>query len=156
LGNSPIIFEKMAVAVKTVNESNNPLPSYATDGAAGIDIRAFLATPFELQPLQRALIPTGLYIELPWGYEAQIRPRSGLAIKQGITCLNTPGTIDSDYRGEIKIVLINLSNEAQVINSGDRIAQMVVQKVEKISWEEVTILSETTRHIGGFGSTGKN
>jgi len=146
----------MAVAVKIVNESNNPLPSYATDGAAGIDIRAFLATPFELQPLQRALIPTGLYIELPWGYEAQIRPRSGLAIKQGITCLNSPGTIDADYRGEIKIILINLSGDKQIINSGDRIAQMVVQKVEKVDWEPVTLLTETDRSSGGFGSTGKN
>ncbi len=146
----------MAVAVKIVNESNNPLPSYATDGAAGIDIRAFLATPFELQPLQRALIPTGLYIELPSGYEAQIRPRSGLAIKQGITCLNSPGTIDADYRGEIKIILINLSGDKQIINSGDRIAQMVVQKVEKVDWEPVTLLTETDRSSGGFGSTGKN
>jgi dUTP pyrophosphatase len=146
----------MALEVKIINESNNPLPSYATDGAAGMDIRAFLEGPVRLQPLERILVPTGLFVEIPKGYEAQIRPRSGLAIKQGITCLNTPGTIDSDYRGEIKIVLINLSNEVQVISSGDRIAQMVVQKVEKISWEEVAILSETTRHAGGFGSTGKN
>jgi dUTP pyrophosphatase len=146
----------MAPIVKIINESNNPLPSYATPGAAGMDIRAFVKEPVHLQPLQRALISTGLFIELPEGYEAQIRPRSGLAIKQGITCLNTPGTIDSDYRGEIKIILINLSGETQVINSGDRIAQMVVQKIEKISLEEVAILSETTRHIGGFGSTGKN
>jgi dUTP pyrophosphatase len=145
----------MAIAVKIINESNNLLPSYATDGAAGMDIRAFINEPVELQPLQRALVPTGLFIELPEGYEAQIRPRSGLAIKQGITCLNTPGTIDSDYRGEIKIVLINLSNEAHVINTGDRIAQMVVQKVEKISWEEAVALSETSRDNGGFGSTGK-
>ena len=145
----------MPIAVKIINESNNPLPSYATDGAAGMDIRAFVNEPVELQPLQRALVPTGLFIELPEGYEAQIRPRSGLAIKQGITCLNTPGTIDSDYRGEIKIVLINLSSEAHVINSGDRIAQMVVQKVEKISWEEAVALSETSRDNGGFGSTGK-
>jgi dUTP pyrophosphatase len=146
----------MALEVKIINESNNPLPSYATDGAAGMDIRAFLDGPIRLQPLERILVPTGLFVEIPKGYEAQVRPRSGLAIKQGITCLNTPGTIDSDYRGEIKIVLINLSNEVQVISSGDRIAQMVVQKVEKISWEEVAILSETTRHTGGFGSTGKN
>ena len=144
------------MTVKIINESNNPLPSYATDGAAGMDIRAFLDAPIQLQILQRVLVPTGLFVEIPEGYEAQIRPRSGLAIKQGITCLNTPGTIDSDYRGEIKIVLINLSSEVQVINGGDRIAQMVVQKVEKISWEEVAILSETTRHVGGFGSTGKN
>ena len=104
---------------------------------------------------QRVLIPTGLYIELPAGYEAQIRPRSGLAIKQGITCLNTPGTIDSDYRGEIMIILINLSNEVQVVHNGDRIAQMVLQRVEKINWEQVTLLSETIRNNGGFGSTGK-
>lgn len=146
----------MAVSVKIVNESNNPLPTYATDGAAGIDIRAFLTGPFELQPLQRTLIPTGLYIELPQGYEAQIRPRSGLAIKQGITCLNTPGTIDADYRGEIKIILINLSGEKQIIRSGDRIAQMVVQKVERVEWEPVALLTETERSNGGFGSTGKN
>lgn len=145
----------MIPAVKIINESNNPLPTYATEGAAGMDVRAFINEPISLQPLQRALVPTGLFIELPFGYEAQIRPRSGLAIKQGITCLNTPGTIDSDYRGEIKIILINLSSEAQVINGGDRIAQMVIQKVEKISWEEVPALSETTRSNGGFGSTGK-
>jgi dUTP pyrophosphatase len=146
----------MAITVKIINESSNPLPSYATSGAAGMDIKAFVNGPVQLQPLQRALIPTGLFIEIPEGYEAQIRPRSGLAIKQGITCLNTPGTIDSDYRGEIKIILINLSGEVQVINSGDRIAQMVVHKFEKVMLEEVAILSETTRQIGGFGSTGKN
>lgn len=146
----------MVVEVKIINESTNPLPSYTTDGSAGMDIRAFLSEPISLASLQRVLIPTGLFIELPNGYEAQIRPRSGLAIKQGITCLNTPGTIDSDYRGEIKIILINLSGEAQVISNGDRIAQLVLQKVEKINWEEVTLLSETTRNNGGFGSTGKN
>lgn len=151
-----IIFEMMVVEVKIINESTNPLPSYTTDGSAGMDIRAFLSEPVSLASLQRVLIPTGLFIELPNGYEAQIRPRSGLAIKQGITCLNTPGTIDSDYRGEIKIILINLSGEAQVISNGDRIAQLVLQKVEKITWEEVTLLSETTRNNGGFGSTGKN
>ena len=143
------------VTVKIINESTNPLPAYVTEGAAGMDVRAFLSEPVQLASLERALIPTGLYIELPQGYEAQIRPRSGLAIKQGITCLNTPGTIDSDYRGEIKIILINLSNEVQVVRNGDRIAQMVVQKVEKVDWEEVTLLSETTRNNGGFGSTGK-
>ncbi len=145
----------MAIAVKIINQSTNPLPQYTTEGAAGMDIRAFLAEPVTLQSLQRTLIPTGLFIELPKGYEAQIRPRSGLAIKQGITCLNTPGTIDSDYRGEIKIILINLSGELQVVQSGDRIAQMVLQAVEKINWEEVTLLSETLRNNGGFGSTGK-
>lgn len=146
----------MAVAVKIVNESTNPLPSYATEGAAGLDIRAFLLAPVELKPLQRALIPTGLYIQLPEGFEAQIRPRSGLAIKQGITCLNSPGTIDEDYRGEIKIILINLSEETQIIQNGDRIAQMVVQKVEKLNWEPVASLAQTQRSNGGFGSTGKN
>ena len=145
----------MAIAVKIINQSTNPLPQYTTEGAAGMDIRAFLAEPVTLQSLQRTLIPTGLFIELPRGYEAQIRPRSGLAIKQGITCLNTPGTIDSDYRGEIKIILINLSGELQVVQNGDRIAQMVLQAVEKINWEEVTLLSETLRNNGGFGSTGK-
>jgi len=145
----------MAIAVKIINQSINPLPAYTTDGASGMDIRAFLSEPVTLQSLQRALIPTGLFIELPHGYEAQIRPRSGLAIKQGITCLNTPGTIDSDYRGEIKIILINLSGEQQVVHNGDRIAQMVIQTIEKINWEEVTLLSETIRNNGGFGSTGK-
>ena len=149
------IFEKMAIVVKIINESTNPLPGYVTEGAAGMDVRAFLQEPVTLLLLQRALIPTGLFIELPLGYEAQIRPRSGLAIRHGITCLNSPGTIDSDYRGEIKIILINLSGEEQVVQNGDRIAQMVIQKVEKISWEEATLLSETIRNNGGFGSTGK-
>ncbi len=146
----------MAIAVKIINESSNPLPTYTTEGSAGMDVRAFVSEPVELLTLERALIPTGLFIELPHGYEAQIRPRSGLAIKQGITCLNSPGTIDCDYRGEIKIILINLSNERQVVNNGDRIAQMVIQQVEKINWEEVKLLSETERNSGGFGSTGKN
>ena len=145
----------MAITVKIINQSTNPLPSYTTEGAAGLDLRAFLTEPIQLHSLQRALIPTGLFIELPQGFEAQIRPRSGLAIKQGITCLNSPGTIDCDYRGEIKIILINLSAEMQVVQNGDRIAQMVIQKVEKINWEEVTLLSETSRSNGGFGSTGK-
>jgi len=146
----------MAIEVKIVNTSNNPLPEYATTGASGMDLRADLTSPIVLKSLERKLIPTGLFIELPEGYEAQVRPRSGLAMKQGITCLNTPGTIDSDYRGEIKIVLINLSGEDQIINPGDRIAQMVIQKVEKIRWEKVTVLSESVRNAGGFGSTGKN
>ena len=146
----------MAVDVKIVNTSNNSLPAYATDGAAGMDLRADLTKPVTLLPLERELIPTGLYIELPQGHEAQVRPRSGLAVKCGITCLNTPGTIDSDYRGEIKVLLINLSAEAQIINPGDRIAQLVLQKVEKINWEQVTVLTETVRNDGGFGSTGKN
>lgn len=146
----------MAVEVKIVNTSNNPLPEYATDGAAGMDLRADLVAPITLKSLERKLIPTGLFIELPHGYEAQVRPRSGLAIKQGITCLNSPGTIDSDYRGEIKIVLINLSGEDQIVNPGDRIAQLVLQRTEKIQWEQVTVLTETVRSSGGFGSTGKN
>jgi dUTP pyrophosphatase len=138
-----------------VNKSDNPLPHYATEGSSGMDIRAYINEAITLKPLERALVPTGLFIELPFGYEAQIRPRSGLAIKQGITCLNTPGTIDSDYRGEIKIILINLSQEDQSINSGDRIAQMVIQRIEKAKLETVTILTETERAAGGFGSTGK-
>ena len=145
----------MPVQVKIVNLSNNDLPAYATPGASGMDLRADLSVQVVLQPMERKLIPTGLYIELPSGYEAQVRPRSGLAIRQGLTCLNSPGTVDSDYRGEIKIVLINLSGEEQVINPGDRIAQMVLQKVERIEWEPVTYLTETVRNEGGFGSTGK-
>jgi dUTP pyrophosphatase len=146
----------MAIEVKIINTSGNPLPEYATEGASGMDIRAALNVPLVLRPMDRQLVPTGLSIELPYGYEAQVRPRSGLAIRQGITCLNTPGTIDADYRGEIKIVLINLSSEDQIIHPGDRIAQLVVQKVEKIRWEQVTVLKETIRNSGGFGSTGKN
>jgi len=146
----------MAIEVKIVNTSNNPLPEYATEGSSGMDLRADLSSPVVLLPMERKLIPTGLFIELPQGYEAQVRPRSGLAIKQGITCLNSPGTIDADYRGEIKIILINLSGEKQVIIPGDRIAQLVLQKVEKINWEQVTVLTETVRNSGGFGSTGKN
>lgn len=144
------------VEVKIVNKSTNSLPHYATEGAAGMDVKAYLNEPLHLQPLERVLVSTGLFIELPAGYEAQIRPRSGLAIRQGITCLNTPGTIDCDYRGEIKIILINLSQEEQVIQSGERIAQMVVQKVEKAVWQPVAILAETERNENGFGSTGKN
>jgi len=145
----------MPVEIKIINHSSNPLPSYATAGSSGMDIRANLEMPKELQPFERALIPTGLFIELKTGYEAQIRPRSGLAIKHGITCLNSPGTIDSDYRGEIKIVLINLSQEAQTIEPGDRIAQMIIQKVERIEWKESQELEITIRNAGGFGHTGK-
>lgn len=141
--------------VQIINQSTNPLPSYATEGSSGMDIRAFLKDSVELKPMERTLIPTGLFIELPQGYEAQIRPRSGLAIKQGITCLNTPGTIDADYRGEIKIILINLSGEIQSIQNGERIAQMVIQKVEHIYWLEADELKQTDRNEGGFGSTGK-
>ena len=146
----------MAVQVKIVNISNNPLPEYATHGSSGMDLRADIPSPVTFQPMERKLVPTGLFIELPEGYEAQVRPRSGLAIKQGITCLNSPGTIDADYRGEIKVVLINLSGERQVINPGDRVAQLVLQNIEKIAWDQVTILTETVRNSGGFGSTGKN
>jgi len=144
-----------AIQVKIINHSSNPLPEYATAGSSCMDIRANLEMPQTLQPLERALITTGLFIELPPDYEAQIRPRSGLAIKHGITCLNTPGTVDSDYRGEIKIILINLSNEEQVIHHGDRIAQMIIQKVEKITWQETGELQVTERNAGGFGHTGK-
>ena len=144
-----------AIEVKIINKSSNELPAYATAGSSGMDVRAFLDSPKTMSPLERALIPTGLFIELPQGYEVQVRPRSGLAIKQGITCLNTPGTIDSDYRGEIKIILINLSSEEQVIHPGDRIAQMVIQKVEKIIWDLVEQLEVTERNAGGFGHTGK-
>ena len=141
--------------VRIINQSTNPLPKYETEGSSGMDLRANLSEPVELQPLERTLIPTGLFIELPLGFEAQVRPRSGLAIKQGITCLNTPGTIDADYRGEIKIILINLSNEIQSVHHGDRIAQIVIQKVEQIEWDPATELEATNRSAGGFGSTGK-
>ncbi len=142
--------------IRIVNESSHPLPAYATSGSSGMDLRAELKEVLTIEPLQRTLVPTGLFIEIPEGYEAQIRPRSGLAIKQGITCLNSPGTIDADYRGEIKVILINLSQETQVIYPGDRIAQMVVQKVERVEWEQVDSLTTTTRDSGGFGHTGKS
>jgi len=149
-------FVRMSsVNIKIVNASANPLPQYATKGSSGMDIRAALEAPVTLQPLERTMIPTGLFVEIPAGYEIQIRPRSGLAIKQGITCLNTPGTIDSDYRGEIKIILINLSSEEQVIDHGDRIAQMIVQRTERAEFEQVEFLNETERASGGFGHTGK-
>ncbi len=143
------------IQVKIVNKSSNPLPGYETAGAAGMDLRAELSTPLQLKPLQRALVPTGLFIELPAGYEAQVRPRSGLAIKQGITCLNSPGTIDADYRGEVKVILINLSDETQTINQGDRIAQVVIAAVEQAEWAQVDELTETKRGTGGFGHTGR-
>jgi len=143
------------IHIKIVNTSANPLPQYATKGSSGMDIRASLDIPVTLQPLERTLIPTGLFVEIPNGYEIQIRPRSGLAIKQGITCLNSPGTIDSDYRGEIKIILINLSSEEQIINHGDRIAQMIIQKTERAELVQVEFLTETERAAGGFGHTGK-
>lgn len=140
--------------LKIVNTSDNPLPEYETTGSAGVDLRAQLQEPVMLKPLQRALIPTGLYIELPDGYEAQVRPRSGLALKKGVTVLNSPGTIDSDYRGEIKVIMINLSNETTVINTGERIAQLIVAKFEKVTFKEVDALNETERGEGGFGHTG--
>ncbi|MDE3236517.1 MAG: dUTP diphosphatase [Bacteroidota bacterium] len=141
--------------VNIINHSAYPLPAYATEGSSGMDIRANLTAAESLSPLERKLIPTGLFIELPNGYEAQIRPRSGLAIKQGITCLNTPGTIDADYRGEIKVILVNLSNETVTIHPGDRIAQMVIQTVQQIEWQPVENINETKRGEGGFGHTGK-
>jgi dUTP pyrophosphatase len=145
----------MSIQVKIVNKSHHPLPAYATAGSSGMDIRAFLTEPICLAPLERGLIPTGLFIAIPQNAEVQIRPRSGLAIKQGLTCLNSPGTIDADYRGEIKVILINLSNEPQTIQDGDRIAQMVFQQVEKANWELVVELEPTERGEGGFGHTGK-
>lgn len=143
------------VLIRVKNQSALPLPTYATSGSAGMDLMAAIDSEITLKPMERTLIPTGLNIELPIGFEAQIRPRSGLAIKQGITCLNSPGTIDSDYRGEIKVILINLSDEVQTIRPGDRIAQMVVQSVVQAQWEPVLALSETHRNEGGFGHTGK-
>ncbi len=146
----------MPIKVKIINQSNNPLPTYATVGSSGLDMRANIENEIIMQPLERALVPTGLFVEIPQGYELQVRPRSGLAIKNGITCLNTPGTIDSDYRGEIKVILINLSNESQKIVNGDRIAQIVLQKIESLEWSLNDTLQETTRGEGGFGHTGKN
>jgi dUTP pyrophosphatase len=146
----------MSIPVKIINQSENPLPAYATPGAAGMDLKANISAPVCLKPLERQLIPTGIFIELPPGYEAQVRPRSGLALKQGITCLNSPGTVDADYRGEIKVILINLSDSEQMIYPGDRIAQMVVATVEKVEWELVAELNQTVRNEGGFGHTGKS
>ena len=142
--------------VKIVNKSNNPLPEYSTIYSAGMDLRAFLDRPIVLRPLERKLVSTGLFIELPEGFEAQIRPRSGLALKKGLTVLNTPGTIDADYRGEIKVILINLSPDEVVIENGDRICQMIIAAHEKAEWNLVEILNETKRGDGGFGHTGKN
>ena len=144
------------VLVKLVNQSDNDIPQYATSGSAGMDLRANLKEPVKLRPLQRQMVPTGLFIELPDGYEAQVRPRSGMAHRQGITCLNSPGTVDSDYRGEIKVILINLSDSDQTIYHGDRIAQLIISKVEKARWELVPQLNSSTRGEGGFGHTGNN
>lgn len=145
-----------ALTVRIINRSNHPLPQYETSGSAGMDLRANIDAPLTLQPLGRALVPTGLFIELPHGYEAQIRARSGMALKRGLTMLNSPGTIDSDYRGEIKCIVVNLSGEPQTIEPGDRIAQMIIARYEQINWQEVEELSETNRSAGGFGSTGKH
>lgn len=142
--------------VKIVNQSRNELPAYSTALSAGMDLRANLDEPIVLKPLERTLVPTGLFIELPVGHEAQIRPRSGLAIKKGVTVLNTPGTIDADYRGEIKVIMVNLSNDEFVINHGERICQMVIAKHETVAWRPVEVLEETERGAGGFGHTGKN
>jgi len=141
--------------IRIINQSDNPLPAYETTGSAGMDIRAFTSTDVVLKPSERTLIPTGLFIELPDGYEAQLRPRSGMAFKHGITLPNTPATIDSDYRGEIKIAMINLSTEEFTIKSGDRIAQMIIAKYEKAIWSPTDSLTETKRGEGGFGHTGK-
>ncbi|HLT08034.1 MAG TPA: dUTP diphosphatase [Cyclobacteriaceae bacterium] len=142
--------------IKVINQSKHPLPAYQTALSAGLDLRAHLEEPVVLEPLERRLIGTGLFIELPSGYEAQIRPRSGLAYKHGISVLNSPGTIDADYRGEIKVLLVNLSNEAFAVNDGERIAQMIVAKHEQIQWLETEDLSQTERGAGGYGSTGKH
>lgn len=143
------------IQVKIINHSGFPAPAYQTSGSAGMDLRACIEEPVFLEPLERKLIPTGLFIELPEGYEAQIRPRSGLAFKQGITVLNSPGTVDSDYRGEIKVLLVNLSNQPVEIESGDRIAQMVVARHEVVSWVETSVLNDSERGAGGYGSTGR-
>ncbi len=142
------------IEVKIVNQSGHPLPAYQTEHAAGMDVHAAIKTPITLQSLERALISTEFFIELPVGYEAQVRPRSGLAYKHGLTVLNSPGTIDADYRGEVKVLLVNLSNEAYTVQPGERIAQVVVAKHEQVVWQEVESLSETTRGAGGYGSTG--
>ena len=140
--------------VQIINRSHHELPQYATPQSAGVDLRANIEAPIELRPMERHLVPTGLFMALPPGYEAQVRPRSGLAIKHGITVLNTPGTIDADYRGEVCVVLVNLSNEPFVIADGERIAQMVIARHEQAEWEEVEVLSETERGAGGFGHSG--
>ncbi len=141
--------------VKIVNHSPYPLPAYETAGSAGVDLRANLPEPITLAPMERRLVPTGLFIELPEGYEAQVRPRSGLALRHGLSVVNTPGTIDSDYRGEIGIPMINISQEAQTISPGDRVAQMVVAPVVQVTWKPVTQLNDSSRGTGGFGSTGR-
>ena len=140
--------------VQIINRSHHPLPSYATPLSAGLDLRANIESPVELRPMERRLVPTGLFISLPAGVEAQVRPRSGLALKKGITVLNSPGTIDADYRGEICVILVNLSHDSFVINDGERIAQMVIARHEQAEWETVDVLDETERGAGGFGHSG--
>lgn len=140
--------------VQIINRSKHQLPAYATDLSAGMDLRANIDEPIELQPMQRVLVPTGLFMALPAGYEAQVRPRSGLAIKKGITVLNSPGTVDADYRGEVCVILVNLSNEPFLITDGERIAQMVIARHEQVEWHEVDVLNDTERGAGGFGHTG--
>jgi dUTP pyrophosphatase len=140
--------------VQIINKSKHVTPSYETDGAAGMDLRANIEKSITLKPLERAIVKTGLFIALPVGFEAQVRPRSGLAAKKGITVLNSPGTVDADYRGEIGVILVNLSNEEFIVNDGERIAQLIIAKHERVNWKEVEILSETERGSGGFGSTG--
>jgi dUTP pyrophosphatase len=147
-------FFNKIMTVKIINKSKNALPNYETEGSAGMDLRADITKSITLGPLERSMIPTGIFIELPMGFEAQVRPRSGLAAKRGLTCLNSPGTIDADYRGELKVILVNLSNEMQTIEPAERIAQIVIAKHERIIWSEVTALNETVRGAGGFGSTG--
>ena len=142
------------ITVKVVNKSGNELPRYSTPDSAGMDLRASLSEPVTLAPMQRALIPTGIYIALPQGYECQIRPRSGLALKHGVTVLNSPGTIDADYRGEIGVILVNLSDKPFVVNNGERICQMVVARYDRVTWQQVETLDETERGAGGFGHTG--
>jgi dUTP pyrophosphatase len=146
----------MKIKVSVINKSNNSLPNYETVNSSGLDLKAYIDNEIVLKPLERALVPTGLFISIPEGYEAQVRPRSGLAAKHGLTVLNSPGTIDADYRGEIKVILVNLSNNEFVIKSGERICQLVFAKVERIEWKQVEILDETNRGSGGFGHTGIN
>ncbi len=153
---SPLIFARMAeILIKIVNKSSNQIPDYATEGAAGMDLRANLGEPVVILPLKRSLIPTGLFLEIPAGFEGQVRPRSGLALNYGVTCLNSPGTVDSDFRGELKVILVNISDEPVTVKHGERIAQLVLSKVERAAWEVAEELTTSTRGEGGFGHTGK-
>lgn len=145
---------KNELAVKVINKSHHPLPAYQSLAAAGLDLRAWLQEPLKLKPLERVLVPTGLYLEIPVGYEAQVRPRSGLAYKHGVTVLNSPGTIDADYRGELKVLLVNISADEFVIKDGERVAQLIVARHEVVQWEDAEALSDSARGAGGFGSSG--